>query len=116
MMDAIEIQDDPRMGRVIVFREPVTFFMDGRYYHMPAGYSSDGMSAPRWLWWLISPVEDRRTRKPAGKHDWLYDEKPVSRSAADRYFRDDLIRNGFPLVLSWIIWICVRLFGWSHWI
>lgn len=110
-----EIYEDPKMGRVVRLLEPMTFLLGSRSVFIPAGATSDGMSAPRWSWWLIDPVHDERTLEPAIRHDALYETHVVSRSYADRYFRDDLVRHRFPLILAYVIWICVRLWGWTHW-
>ena len=110
-----EIYDDNHAGKIIVYRDPIHFQIDGKVFTVPAGYTSQGFSVPRWMWWIITPTSDKRTLIPAGKHDWTYDNHVVSRSSADRYFRDDLIRHKFPIFLAYIVWLAVRLFGWTHW-
>ncbi len=110
-----EIIEDPRMGRVVRLLEPMTFLLGSKTVVLPAGTTSDGFSSPRWTWWLLDPVNDERTLEPALRHDALYELHLWTRSKADRYFRDDLVRHKFPLILAYIVWIAVRLFGWRHW-
>jgi hypothetical protein len=115
MTPKYDIQDDERYGKIIVMREPMVFQIGGSSYVIPAGYASEGFSVPRWLWWLITPTSDKRTLVPAVKHDWLYDHHVVTRRVADRYLRDDLVRHGFPVILSYLSWAGVRVAGWYRW-
>lgn len=110
-----EIFDDPHMGRVVRLLEPMAFLLGSRTVILPSGTCSDGYSSPRWSWWLLDPVNDERTLEPAIRHDALYEMHICTRMQADRYFRDDLVRHGFPLLLSYISWLAVRCFGWLYW-
>ena len=110
-----DIYDDKKYGKIIITREPIHFQIGSKCFVVEKGYQSEGFSVPRFMWWIITPTSDRRTIMPAIKHDWLFDNHVVSRKIADRYLRDDLIRNGFPLILSYISWLAVRCFGWLYW-
>lgn len=110
-----DIYNDDKYGKIIIYRDPIPFQIDGKTFTVPAGYTSQGFSVPRWAWWIITPTSDKRTLVPAGKHDYCYDEHVVSRRVADKYFRDDLVRHGFPVILSYISWLAVRCFGWLYW-
>ncbi|WP_298032476.1 hypothetical protein [uncultured Desulfovibrio sp.] len=64
--------------------------------------------------WLFG--RDMPFRVCCDEHDLFYDQ---GGSAADRTFADRVLREcirsmGYP-VSAWIVWICVRLFGGSHW-
>lgn len=51
-----------------------------------AGFTFDGASVPRWLWWLCgSPVEAPRVAV-ALVHDWLYAAKVTTREEADEIY------------------------------
>lgn len=95
--------------------EPITFCIEGQTHTIAPGYISDGASVPFILWGVISPPVDPRTLVPSIKHDWLYETHLVTRRVADRYYRDDLVRNRFPVFLSYAVWIGVRSGGWLYW-
>lgn len=96
-------------------QSPFSFATEYGIYTVEEGYRSEGYSAPRCLWGLLSPAIDDRTLIPSLIHDWLYDHHVMSRAQADKVFRDMLIESGFPLWKSLVSYAGVRLFGWSHW-
>lgn len=82
---------------------------------IPEGFTSDGMSVPRFFWRWIGPPVDGRTLAASVAHDWLYTAKPVSRAEADAWYRRQLIAAGYPAHKAWAAWAGIRLFGWAHW-
>ena len=110
-----ETWEDPHAGIIIKLLEPMSFMVGSKVLVVPAGSTSDGCSVPRWAHWIIDPVHDERTFGPGVRHDFLYEEHVVSRSDADRYLRDDLVRHKFPIFLAYIVWLAVRCFGWLYW-
>ena len=95
--------------------EPITFELEGRVHTIAPGYISDGASVPVMLWGIISPPVDPRTLVPSVIHDWLYETHVVPRRVADRHYRESLVKNGFPVCLSYAVWIGVRAGGWFYW-
>jgi len=85
-------------------------------------------STPKFLHWLIPP-DNKYYKYPSVLHDWLYSQKDVPRSFADKMFRLAIIseykrkiaieteehhklRYRFKsAVVGWSFWAGVRLFG-----
>lgn len=111
----IDVYKDVRGCIIITTLEPVSYTVDGRIVVIPPGYVTDGLSVPRMFWPVLSPYKDRRTIHASTVHDHQYEYHTCTRPQSDAFLRDDLVRHGFPLILSYVIWICVRLFGWTHW-
>ena len=90
----------------------------GREVVVPAGFESDGVTAPRLLWWLLPPWGHGATRA-AILHDYglarLRDGDPhpylPNRAAIDREFRLALRATGVTAWLRWAIWLSVRVYG-----
>ena len=101
--------------REIVLDRPMDFRMYGVKFTVPAGYRSDGMSVPRFFWRSLSPQYDPVTLIPSLAHDWLYDSHVCERQEADEWYREELMKNGFGAVKSYIVYWGVQWFGGSHW-
>lgn len=109
-----QILFDAKHGTLIRIDDPVFFKIHGRTVIIPSGYTSDGMSVPRFLWRLLSPPIYGETLVPSIIHDWMYDSLYCSRLEADKYYYFGLRANGYPLWKSVLTFIGVRLFGRSH--
>jgi hypothetical protein len=48
-----------------------------------------------------------------GEHDYYYQLSNISRADADRKLRECIQRKGY-VVLPWIFWLGVRIFGWRY--
>lgn len=81
-------------------------------FTIPAGFQTDFASVPRLFTWLV-PTSGRYT-KAAVVHDWLLEEKRVSRCDADGIFRRIMRELGVPVVRRWVMWSAVRLAGALH--
>ena len=96
--------DSPR-GRVLIER----------------GFTTDGVSTPRMLWFWIPPFDAKVTRA-ALPHDYFYtciqDGCPhplaTTRREADLMLYLACRDAGISLLSCYLIWIGVRLFGRSH--
>lgn len=106
--------DTQSKGRVYVLLEPYKFTFGGNDFVVPAGFESDGMSVPRWLWWMWSPLKHPDLLEPSVVHDWLYSSKVVSRRQADIWYKNELESRGYS-VGSLVVFGALRAFGWSHW-
>lgn len=99
----------------IVLDTPIPFEFGGKQYVVPAGTLSDGMSVPRALWGILSPCYDPVTLAPSVVHDYLYAHSEIcTREEADTWYRDELLKAGFPPWKAKIVFWGVRAFGKSH--
>lgn len=105
--------DTQSKGRVYVLLEPYEFSFGGNDFVVPAGFESDGLSAPKWSWWLFTPARDTRTLEAAIIHDWLYATGKVSRKDADLLFLQMLRKLGYEYT-GLVAYVVLRLFGASH--
>ena len=111
----IDIDKDKHGCILIKTLDPVGYTVGGKSIIIPPGYVSDGFSCPRFIQCIISPQCDPRTLHAGLAHDHIYQYHIVSRSEADAFLRDDLIRHNFGVILSWIVWLGVRIFGRLFW-
>lgn len=75
-----------RLGnRLWVLLSPFKFSVDSKSYTVPAGFVTDGASAPRWLWSLCSPIAGP-FGEAAVAHDYFYSRQgpDVTQQYADR--------------------------------
>lgn len=87
----------------------------GREVVIPRGFVSDGITAPRWLWWIIPPWGHGGTRA-AMLHDFGLDllraGRPhphmPTRAAVDREFRLALAACGVGPILRSMMWAGTR--------
>lgn len=79
------------------------------------GFRSDGMSVPRFFWRSVGPRIAPKTIGPSIAHDYLYSVHVIGRSAADRWYREVLIGNGYSRIRAYEVWLGVRIGGGSHW-
>lgn len=99
----------------IILLEPVELF---GYCRLPAGYESDGVSAPNWA--ALTVTRFGKALPAALVHDSRYDPPlGVDRSLTRREADDELYRNvrklGFNLFNAWKIWTAVRVGGAKPW-
>ena len=88
---------------------------------VPSGFTTDGASIPRCLWWWLPPHGDYL---PAAIiHDYLYaragkatsNGKGYTREQSDRIFYRGMLSLGIPTVKAWLMWKAVRVMGWTGW-
>lgn len=80
---------------------------------IPQGFVTDFASVPRLLWGVIIPVG--RHNLAVLIHDWLYDNKHISRSFADKEMLYWLKKTGCSSLKSYAMYLAVRLGGRSWW-
>ena len=107
---------DSARGHLLCLDRPYAFSYKGNVHVVPAGFQSDGMSIPRFFWRWLSPQLDFTTLIPSILHDFAYSAKFDSRKNIDGWYRDLLIKNGFPKFKAYIVYFGLRLFGNRHWI
>lgn len=80
-----------------------------------SGFSFDGCSVPRSLWWLCGdPMEVPRVAA-ALAHDWLYAAKLCSRKTADAIYAAICKAVGMGSIRVWTEHKALRLCGGSAW-
>lgn len=108
--------DDPVLDllpgtRDIRLPVPLTYCHAGTAYTIPAGFRSDGMTAPPWSWGLGGMPLSPRYRRPCLLHDWLCVTRPVPSIHAHHLLRAALLGEGVPRWHAWLIWRLVAWFG-----
>lgn len=89
----------------------------GNWIVAPFGYRSNGVSMPRFFWWLASP--SGRFFRAGIVHDLLYwlikigmpHVHAPTRAAADREFYLACRACGGGVVICWLLWAGVRIGG-----
>lgn len=77
-------------------RKPWTVAIGGQHWQVPAGYSSNGITAPAVMKASLGDGVDHPETWAAVFHDWLFTQKGVTRSQADQIFHELLIAYGVP--------------------
>lgn len=78
--------------------------------HVEKGFVTDFASVPKFLHWLIGPVE--KHGRAAVLHDYLYRKKLCSRVVADAVFLEAMGVLGVGRLKRWTMFVAVRLCGW----
>jgi len=78
---------------------------------LPKGFTTDGASIPRFLWWFGRPF-DEDTLLASYTHDYLYHRTEMPRLIADLIFLDMMKENGVGFFKRWTYFKAVLLFGW----
>ena len=109
----IEVHSSDEMGNVYTLLAPLVY----ENLTVPAGFSSDGASVPRFFWRIVFPPGDNRALRAAFLHDYIYRTHPAgwNRAAADELFRRVLIEDGISRNSANMAYWGVRLFGSSAW-
>ena len=109
----IDVHQTDEMGNIFTLREDL--HVEG--ITVPAGFSSDGASVPRFFWRLVFPPGDQKALRAAFVHDWIYRTHPEgwTREAADMLFLKLLLANGMPKFRAVLAYLGVRLFGGAAW-
>lgn len=110
----IDVHQTDAQGNVFTLRQELRI-MPG--LTVPAGFSSDGASVPRFFWRLVFPPGDQKALRAAFVHDWLYRTHPEgwTREAADMLFLKLLLKEGMPKFRAYLAWLGVRIFGGAAW-
>lgn len=96
---------------------------DGTGWIIPVGFTTDGASVPRFLWWLYPPFGDDYEAS-AVLHDYIYqcaelfpgdDRGHIGRGAGDALFREAMEADGFRASGRAVVYRGVRAGGWKAW-
>lgn len=113
----VEIHREDNQNNVITLSEDLIVIWDDRVIRVPAGFKSDGVSVPQFLWDDVSPAIDHRTIRAAIIHDWIYRTHPDgwTRKMADDLFYDFCRMDGLNWWRSQKSYWGVRIFGGYSW-
>ena len=78
---------------------------------VPGGFETDYASVPRLP--LTFAIAGDTGHEAGIVHDWLYSLIAVRRALADAVFYEALRALGVPGWRCWLMWLAVRLGGWS---
>lgn len=84
------------------------------YKDIPAGFSTDGASIPRFLWRVVDHPFQSDYIEVYVEHDFDYQTGRISRKEADEKMLDGLKGKGMGYFKRYTIYWAVRLFGGSH--
>lgn len=79
-------------------------------YKVPAGFVTDGVTSPRWLWWFEPPCG--KCFEAAILHDYLIRYHVVSKEIADFEFYNYLIKEtGTSKFKAKLMYLAVKYFS-----
>ena len=84
------------------------------FHGIPAGFTTDGASVPRFLWRVLGPPMEADTVGPSIEHDYDYETGRIPRFEADCKYYRNLRRDGVRAIRASLYWLGVRGFGWLH--
>jgi len=113
----ILIHDENESGNIITLSADLPIVWRERNFTVPAGFESDGVSTPRFLWSSVSPAVDPSTLRAGIAHDFLYRTAPDpwTRKEADELFYDLCREDGLSWWKAQKAYWGLRLFGASSW-
>lgn len=75
-------------------RKPWSVEIGGQKWVVPAGYSSNGLTAPAWVKSSLGDGVTHPETWAAVFHDWLFTQPGITRSQADKMFYDLMVAYG----------------------
>jgi len=100
-------------GQYIV-RKTWVIEIDGHRWQVPAGYPSNGITAPAVLKKPLGDGVKYPETWAAVFHDWLFTQPGISRHEADRLFHDLLIAYGVPAPKAMLMYSTVSAYTLSR--
>ena len=111
-LDELNVKETQRgKERVLILTEPFRYESDylGRVVEIPAGFSSDGASVPKALWWMYHPFG--RYLKAAVVHDWFCVTQKITYKEAAIVFREAMAVCGVNKWRRQKMYWAVKFFG-----
>jgi hypothetical protein len=97
--------------RLYTLNKPVVFVDPSEnIWVVPARYTFNGASVPRWLWWLCPPDEPRVFAATA-LHDYHTEHKIINFKKAALVFHLAMRAKGYYRVGAYRNWLGVRFMG-----
>lgn len=91
--------------------KPWTVVVGNRRWQVPAGYKSNGITAPAHIKKSLGDGVEHPETWAAVFHDWLFTQKGISRTQADNLFHELLIAYGVPSSKASIMYSCVSAYS-----
>ena len=88
-LNELSIKETNRMGeRVFILERSFGYDSDilGRHVVVPVGFSTDGASVPKFIWWLYHPLG--KYFRAAVIHDWFCVTNEIDYITAAKVFRE----------------------------
>lgn len=113
----IDLHQSDQRGNIVTLLKPAKITFRGKSFVIPAGFESDGVSTPRFLWSLISPALDPRTLRAGVAHDYIYRTQPAewTRHEADLMFLCFCVEDNLEVSTAVIAYAGLGLFGGKAW-
>ena len=113
----VSIHASDARGNILTLLAPLEFIWRDRTILIPAGFESDGVSTPRFLWATISPAIHPQTLRAGIAHDYIYRTQPDNwtRADADKMFYDLCREDGLAWWRAQKAYWGLRLFGRAAW-
>lgn len=113
----VDIHTPDSNGDFITLMVPETVIFEGKIITVPAGFSYDGASVPRFFWRAVFPPVHAKSRRAALFHDYLYRVQPDgwTRGEADELFLALLIEDGTSKCRAALAYYGLRVFGGAAW-
>ena len=113
----IDIHTPDESGDFITLMKSEREIFNGKVLTVPAGFSYDGASVPRFFWRIVFPPVHPKSRRAALFHDFIYRTHPEgwTKADADCLFYNLLLEDGVPKWRAWLAYQGVNLFGRIAW-
>ena len=113
----VEIHKEDENGNIITLKSDLQIDWNGKTFVIPAGFESDGVSTPRFLWISVSPKLDHETIRAGLAHDYIYRTQPEgwTRKQADDMFYDLAREDGLAWIRAEKAYLGLRAFGGKAW-
>lgn len=88
-LNELSVKETNRMGeRVFILERSFGYHSDilGRHVVVPVGFSTDGASVPKIIWWLYHPLG--KYFRAAVIHDWFCVTQKIDYITAAKVFRE----------------------------
>ncbi|MES2922441.1 MAG: DUF1353 domain-containing protein [Verrucomicrobiota bacterium] len=90
--------------------KPWTVQLNGKYWHIQKGYTTNGMTAPAGVKAALGDGVEHPETWAAVYHDWLFTQKGISREEADRLFYEVLIAYGVSSPKASLMYTTVKAY------
>lgn len=94
-------------------RKPWTVVFGQHRWQVPAGFRSNGITAPAKIKNYLGDGVEHRETWAAVFHDWLFTQPGITRSQADRLFYELLIAYDVPIRKAAVMRTCVEAYSLS---
>lgn len=95
----------------MILQKDFCFSFDRELYWIPAGYSWDGASIPRAVWWIVGSATQPDLWAASLVHDFIYLTHILTRAQADEAFFQILKQSDVSLWRRRVMWAAVRSCG-----